>query len=80
MDKLLGFTPDMDPCVPGVITSCTNLIPYEQGMRGARLARSGGHLVRGGEREGEGSEHRLERAHPGKRRDVQAGSLSLEVP
>lgn len=35
MDKLLGFTPDMDPTVPGVITSCTNFIPYEQGMKGA---------------------------------------------
>ena len=35
MDKLLGYLPDADPTVPGVITSCTNFIPYEQGMRGA---------------------------------------------
>lgn len=35
MDKLLGFTPDADPTSPGVITSCTNFIPYEQGMKGA---------------------------------------------
>lgn len=35
MDKLLGFTPDADPTVPGVITACTNLIPYEIGMAAA---------------------------------------------
>lgn len=35
MDKLLGFTPDADPALPGVITACTNLIPYENGMKGA---------------------------------------------
>jgi len=35
MDKLQGFLPDRDPTVPGVITSCTNFIPYEAGMRGA---------------------------------------------
>ena len=35
MDKLLGFAPDMDPSTPGVITSAVNVIPYEQGMRGA---------------------------------------------
>ena len=38
MDKLLGFTPDADPNTPGVITSCTNFIPYEVGMRGAPSA------------------------------------------
>jgi len=35
VDKLLGFTPDADPCVIGVITDCDNFIPYEQGMRAA---------------------------------------------
>lgn len=35
MDKLLGFAPDADPVTPGVLTSCTNFIPYEQGMKGA---------------------------------------------
>lgn len=35
MDKLLGFTPDMDPTTPGVITACVNFIPYETGMAGA---------------------------------------------
>ena len=35
MDKLLGFSPDMEPTTPGVITDCTNFIPYENGMRGA---------------------------------------------
>lgn len=35
MDKLLGFSPDQDPTTPGVITACTNFIPYETGMTGA---------------------------------------------
>lgn len=35
MQKLLGFAPDADPTVPGVLTDCANLIPYEQGMKGA---------------------------------------------
>lgn len=35
MDKLLGFTPDAEPNAVGVITSCTNFIPYENGMKGA---------------------------------------------
>lgn len=35
MDKLLGFAPDSDPTAKGVLTSVTNLIPYEQGMKGA---------------------------------------------
>ena len=35
MDKLLGFSPDADPTVPGVIVECTNFIPYENGMKAA---------------------------------------------
>lgn len=35
MDKFLGFLPDADPTTPGAILSCTNLIPYDQGMKGA---------------------------------------------
>lgn len=35
MDKLLGFTPDADPCIIGVLTDCDNFIPYENGMKGA---------------------------------------------
>lgn len=35
MDKLLGFLPDVDPTVAGVITQCSNMIPYEYGMKGA---------------------------------------------
>lgn len=35
MDKLLGFAPDAEPTTPGVLTSVTNMIPWEQGMRGA---------------------------------------------
>lgn len=38
MDKLLGFTPDADPTTPGVVTACTNFIPYEQGMKGSPSA------------------------------------------
>ncbi len=35
MNKLLGFLPDADPTLTGVITACENLIPYEYGMKGA---------------------------------------------
>jgi len=35
MDKLLGFLPDVDKTTPGAIIDCTNLIPYENGMKGA---------------------------------------------
>lgn len=35
MDKLIGFAPDADPTTNGVLTSVTNLIPWEQGMKGA---------------------------------------------
>ena len=38
MDKLLGFSPDLDPTTPGVITACVNFIPYEAGMAGAPSA------------------------------------------
>ena len=34
MEKLLGFAPDADPTMPGVLTDCTNFIPYEGGMKG----------------------------------------------
>lgn len=35
MGKLIGFLPDVDPTIEGVITACENLIPYEYGMKGA---------------------------------------------
>ena len=35
MDKLLGFAPDAEPTTPGILTAVTNMIPWEQGMRGA---------------------------------------------
>lgn len=35
MEKLLGFSPDLEPTLSGVITACSNFIPYQQGMRGA---------------------------------------------
>lgn len=38
MTPLLGFAPDADPVTPGVITDCTNLVPYENGMEGAPTA------------------------------------------
>lgn len=38
MDKLLGFTPDVESTVPGVMTDCTNLIPTEKGMKAAPSA------------------------------------------
>ncbi len=42
MIPLLGFAPDADPTVPGVITACTNLVPVEAGMQGAPTAVSVG--------------------------------------
>jgi len=35
MDKLIGFAPDADPVTPGLLTSVVNMIPWEQGMKGA---------------------------------------------
>lgn len=35
MIPLLGFTPDMDPVSPGVLTDCEDAIPTEKGMAGA---------------------------------------------
>lgn len=35
MQKVLGFLPDADPSTPGVLTSVTNMIPYEKGMKAA---------------------------------------------
>ena len=42
MDKLLGFLPDAEPTIPGVITSCVNFIPDQTGMRGAPSASTPG--------------------------------------
>jgi hypothetical protein len=38
MTPLLGFTPDAPTTTPGVITDCSNFIPYEAGMEGAPTA------------------------------------------
>ena len=38
MTPLLGFMPDADATTPGIITECTNLIPYLNGMQGAPSA------------------------------------------
>lgn len=38
MDKLLGYLPDVDPTIAGVITDCTNLVPSGNGMNGAPTA------------------------------------------
>jgi hypothetical protein len=35
MTPLIGFSPDVDPTQPGVITECRNVIPTEFGLRGA---------------------------------------------
>jgi hypothetical protein len=42
MNPLLGFMPDADPTTPGVITDCTDLIPYISGMEGAPAATTPG--------------------------------------
>lgn len=35
MTPLVGFAPDADVTTPGVLTDCTNLVPYLNGMEGA---------------------------------------------
>ena len=42
MTPILGFAPDVDPTVAGVLTDCSNLIPFEGGFRGAPVATSVG--------------------------------------
>jgi len=34
MTPIIGWAPDMDPATPGVVTDCTNLVPYTNGMEG----------------------------------------------
>jgi hypothetical protein len=38
MTPLLGFSPDLDPMVPGVLTDCAMAIPFEAGLKGAPAA------------------------------------------
>jgi hypothetical protein len=40
MIPLLGFAPDADSTTPGVITDCTNFIPYDNGMEGGPSAQT----------------------------------------
>lgn len=35
MTPIVGFAPDADPCTPGVLTGCSNLVPFESGFKGA---------------------------------------------
>lgn len=35
MDKLIGFAPDADPTLPGVLVNVNNCIPFDNGMQGA---------------------------------------------
>lgn len=35
MIALAGFSPDLDPVTPGVLTDCVNVIPTDNGMQGA---------------------------------------------
>jgi hypothetical protein len=35
MIPLVGFAPDADVTTPGLLTSCSNLVPYQNGMEGA---------------------------------------------
>lgn len=38
MIPILGFAPDSDPTVPGILSDCTNLIPFESGFKGSPSA------------------------------------------
>jgi hypothetical protein len=40
--KLIGYAPDADPTLEGVITDCEAFIPTERGMQGAPSAQDGG--------------------------------------
>lgn len=42
MTPLVGFSPDLDPMSPGVLTDCTMVVPYESGLKGAPAAVSPG--------------------------------------
>lgn len=35
MNELIGFSPDANPTLPGVVVACSNLIPYVNGMQSA---------------------------------------------
>lgn len=35
MDKILGFSPDAEATTSGIMTACTNMVPYDNGMMGA---------------------------------------------
>lgn len=35
MKPLAGFMPDADPTTPGILTDCSNLVPFESGFQGA---------------------------------------------
>lgn len=35
MDKIIGFAPDAEATTPGILTACTNMVPYDNGMAGA---------------------------------------------
>lgn len=42
MTPLLGFSPDLDPMTPGVVTDCSMVVPFEAGLKGAPSAASVG--------------------------------------
>jgi hypothetical protein len=49
VNPVLGFTPDAPPATPGILRDCSNLIPYEGGMRAANSATAQGSAARAGE-------------------------------
>jgi hypothetical protein len=38
MIPIIGFAPDSDPVTPGVLTDCSNVVPFDAGMMGAPVA------------------------------------------
>jgi hypothetical protein len=38
VNPLLGFSPDLDPAAPGVVTDCVQMVPTSRGMRSAPAA------------------------------------------
>src|SRR5512139_1977697 len=45
MIPFLGYAPDLDPATPGVLTSVTNVVPSQRGMKGAPTGGSTGYAA-----------------------------------
>lgn len=58
--RLLGYSPDIDPTIEGVITDCAALVPSERGMKGAPNAVDLGYSALAAECKGAATIRRLD--------------------